>query len=184
MALDFDQPKENELLVRYVYDDIDRLILRNVYQIDTNTSGLRGGSFPRKYTRPKKLLYQDLYTYRNSQTPDYSRRVYQPIIAPPTGTRNGSTVSFSTSIICKSTIYGSGFIWRGSKNDLLLITQAPSYRELASSNTGVFLDGRKVFTLESAIGQLNHTITTASTMYIKAFCMIETGILFSRTLEL
>lgn len=184
MALDFDQPKENELLVKYIYDDMDRLILRNVYQIDTNTSSLRGGSFPNKYTRPKKLLYQDLYTYRNSQNPDYSRRIYQPVITPPTGTRNGSTVSFSTSIICKSTVYGSGFIWRESKDDLLIITQAPPYKFLAGSNAGVFTSGYKGFTLDSAIGQLNHTITTASTMYIKAYCMIETGILFSKTLTL
>jgi hypothetical protein len=181
MALDFDQPKENELFIKYIYDDMDRLILRNVYEFDFNNNG---PGKKRKYIKPKKLLYQDVYKYRNSQSPDDVRRIYQPIIAPPTGTRNGSTVTFTTTINCRSTIKTSGFIWSGDFQSLMFRAQYPKYNDFRSPNDGTFTQSTKNYTFQNATGQLTHTITTASTVYVKAFCMIETGILFSKTIQL
>jgi hypothetical protein len=179
MALEFDQPKENEQYVKYVYDDKDRLILRNVYQADVNYSGIRRN---RNYKKPKKLLYQDLYTYRNSQTPDYCRRIYQPNIAPPTGTRVGSTVSFETNIISKSKVLASGFMWYTEKDLLMKKAQYPDYNALYRSSGSA---NNKTFAEDTNnVGKLNHTITSASTVYVKAYCMLETGILFSKTLTL
>jgi hypothetical protein len=180
MALEFDQPKENELFIKYIYDDMDRLILRNVYEFNV------GAKAPIKNTpnKPKKLLYQDVYRYGNNQDPNNVKRIYQPIITPPTGTRNGSNISFTSTFTCRSNVETYGFIWRSSLDQLMMEAQYPSIGDFRNTNPGLLNDGRLVLQNISGLGQVTHTLTTASTLYIKAFCMIETGILFSKTLTL
>ncbi len=177
MALEFDQPKENEQYVKYVYDDKDRLYLRNVYQLSLTKSG----PFNVNINKPKKLIYQDIYIYRNSQNPDEIRRIYQPIIEPPTGTRVGSTLTFTSNIISKSTVYASGFIFDGDIETLMKRVQYPDYGRLMTSSPSTEARG---FTGNNAVGIITHTRNSASTLYIKAYCMVETGILFSKTLTL
>jgi hypothetical protein len=178
MALEFDQPKENEQYVKYVYDDKDRLYLRNVYQLSLTKSGPLNVAI----NKPKKLIYQDIYIYRNSQTPDEIRRIYQPIIEPPTGTRVGNTLTFTSNIISKSPVYASGFIFDGNIETLMKRAQYPDYRNLMSPPSNS--PNTRSFTSNNAIGIITHTRNSASTLYIKAYCMVETGTLFSRTLTL
>jgi len=177
MALEFDQPKENEQYVKYVYDDKDRLYLRNVYQLTLTKSGPLNVSID----KPKKLIYQDLYIYRNSQNPDEIRRIYQPIVEPPTGARVGNNLTFTSNIISKSTVYASGFIFDENIETLMKRAQYPNYSEYRLSSN---ISNRRVFEGSSAVGNISHSMTIAPTLYIKAFCMIETGILFSKTLTL
>jgi hypothetical protein len=180
MTLDFDQLKENELFVKYIYDDMDRLILRNVYQFNV------GAKAPIKTSpiKPKKLLYQDVYRYGNSQDPNSVKRIYQPIITPPVGTRNGSNISFTSTFTCKSNVETYGFVWRDSLNSLMMEAQYPNIPNLKIGTQGTLIEGRKVLQGHSGLGSLTHTLVTANTLYIKAFCMVETGILFSKTLTL
>jgi hypothetical protein len=177
MALDFDQPKENEQYVKYIYDDKDRLYLRNVYELPI----IKTGRINVNNTKPKKLLYQDLYIYRNSQNPDEIRRIYQPIITAPAGTRNGNNLTFTSNIVSKSTVNASGFIFDENIDTLMKRAQCPDYNDYRFT-TATF--NRRVFTGNNAVGQISYSLTFASTLHIKAFCMIETGILFSKTLTL
>jgi hypothetical protein len=180
MALDFDQPKENELFIKYIYDDMDRLILRNVYEFNV------GAKAPIKTSpnKPKKLLYQDVYRYGNNQDPNIVKRIYQPIITPPTGTRDGSNISFTSTFTCRSNVERYGFIWRNSLDTLMMEAQYPDIPNYKFDQGATLVSGRRVLQGASGLGQLTHTLTTASTLYIKAFCMVETGILFSKTLTL
>lgn len=180
MALDFDQPKENELFIKYIYDDMDRLILRNVYEFNIGPKAPIKGVI----LKPKKLLYQDVYRYGNSQNPNIVKRVYQPIITPPTGTRNGSNITFTASFTCKSTVESYGFIWKENLDNLMMTAQYPDYVGLLGESEGTLNTGRRSLLGARGLGQLTHTLTTANTLYIKAYCIIETGILFSKTLTL
>jgi len=40
----------------------------------------------------------------------------------------------------------------------------------------------QVYTGANALGTLTHTLTSASTHYVKAFAQVETGTLFSKTI--
>ena len=88
MIIEENRPEPNEGKVTYTYDHLDRLLYRNVYQGDVPhlrqapyrvQSGTGGTGKLAGQRKPKKLLYQDYYTYNNNGLRSV-RRIYQPIV--------------------------------------------------------------------------------------------------------
>jgi hypothetical protein len=182
-----DKPEENEGLVTYTYDDYDRLLYRNVYQGDRSRRSrffLKSDGFqPTVWEQadkigPKKLLYQDVYSYNNSTGQKEVRRVYQPIIEI-SGIRDQSGYAVATAnIICRSNVFASGFIYDTNKEALLQQFLYPSSERsdnLYRTATAIGKDG---------VGTIQTTIQNTATLYVKAYAIVETGTLFSKTIEI
>ena len=178
----------------YVYDQYDRVYLKNYYLGITGETHYQGPSQQTKGLRePKKLLYQDIYRYINNTTGQPSKvdRVYQPVISTPVITRNGNNFTVTASVACKSIIIQSGFVYTLSEDELKFHTMYPSPSFLTQGNIGSN-GGRRGsiispnpnyihrFTGYNGLGTITWTTTQASTVYVKAFCAIETGVLFSK----
>ena len=180
-------PNETENLVTYTYDDYDRLLYRNVYR---GVASFRVGQIDPGWTKkPKKLLYQDVYTYEGMKRINPSiKRVYQPVLDFVSLIRDGSSGHFVTAIgnfTCRSPILVSGFIWSINSNLLLNIATKPKNflkENPIASNVGS-ASGFQKFLNPSTFGQKIYTFENASTVYVKMFAQIETGTLFSKTLS-
>jgi len=175
----------------YVYDQYDRVYLKNYYLGNTGRVRYRGASSLVKGLKaPKKLLYQDIYRYINNTTGQPSKidRVYQPVISTPVITRNGNDFTVTASVACKSLIIQSGFVYMLSEDELIFNTVYPSASYLTVGYYGgskryyTFLPSNQIqkFTGYNGLGTITWTTTQASTVYVKAFCAIETGVLFSK----
>lgn len=176
-------PDINSNKITYTYDSYDRLYLKNYY---LGTVGRKKGSwYGFKGQRiPKKLLYQDIYRYKSNVGNGVMRidRVYQPVISIPVLTRVGSNVTSSTTIFCKSPILGSGFVMGLSEQELNGYTLYPSpgmFRPIDLSSFHF-----RVFVGNQGLGELSWSFTQASTVYIRAFCTIETGLLFTKAVSI
>jgi hypothetical protein len=169
-----DRPEPIEGKVTYTYDDHDRLLYRNVYEGDRiDKSSFFDNPTPNSINdRPKKLLYQDVYLYNNHGVADI-KRIYQPVI-DILGVRDGNDYAAVTAhITSRSKVLGSGFIYSESKESLLsqFLYPQPSL-------------GSTSFKGRHAAGTITQTIAINNTLYIKAYAIMETGTLFSKTLTL
>lgn len=187
MDTSLDTPEPNEGLVTYTYDDYDRLLYRNVYQTDIKTQRSRfsSGSTLNSNTdfKPKKLLYQDVYDYNNLGQSTV-KRVYQPVIEFVSAVRDSSTsaiIILTANITCKSQVVASGFVSTTvSKEALLGAFLTPN------TTSGNDLYDTASFRGENAVGTIVHTITqspAAEIIWIKAYAVVATGTLFSKTIE-
>lgn len=184
--------KEDYNLVTETYDDLDRLIYRNYYKFDVPyTSALNPDPssnqrlyVPQEVRKPKKLLYQDVYTYKGERRLSPSiKRVYQPVI-DFTATRVSNTITLIGNFTCRSKILASGFIWT-TLNSEATVVNAMTPRDYFKSSiplTGIPSVSEQVYKGSSAIGTKTRTINSATTHYVKAFVQIETGTLFSKTI--
>lgn len=205
MIIEENRPEPNEGKVTYTYDHLDRLLYRNVYQGDvphlrqawsggnysgsTNSTGKLAGQ-----RKPKKLLYQDYYTYNNNGLRSV-RRIYQPIveILPAVYDGDQDLNVLKANIICKSPVIASGFIWIET-NDTNEGKIKLMYKSMYTTNKFVFggipFDmGDSVYLFRflgsNAIGPITHSITPSGpTMHIKAWAQVETGTLFSKTIQI
>jgi len=171
--------------ITYTYDQYDRVYLKNYY-LGTVPRAIRSrfkgdAGLPSQNTIPKKLLYQDVYRYKsNTAGQPYSiDRIYQPVVSIPILTRVGSNITATVSVVCKSPIVQSGFIYSIS-NELRVATLYPGAEFWYSSATGNMYKANR----NSGIGKLTWVITEASTIYLKAFCTMETGVLFSKVVTI
>lgn len=181
MNTELDTPEPNESLVTYTYDDYDNLIYRNVYDGDRNSFsrrfGLYNDGFPVSNNTnfaPKKLLYQDVYTYNKTTGQRETRRVYQPIIEISGERPSTPTVNVWANIVCRSNVLASGFITSTDKEAFVGQFLYPVQRSLFSAG----------FKGKNATGYITQTFAETATLYIKAYAMIETGVLFSKTLTI
>lgn len=170
-----DKPEINEGKVTYTYDDNDRLLYRNVYDGDRArrsifNSGTVGNNLNFK---PVKLLYQDVYLYNNAGVCDI-KRIYQPEI-DITGYRDDDSFARITAYVtCKSKVLATGFIHAESKEDLLQSFLYP--------NQGLYNNAD--YKGKNAIGELKKLIANFNTIYVKAYVVMETGTLFSKTITI
>lgn len=188
--------KEDYNLVTETYDEWDRLLYVNYFRSDVPYRGATGGdrglgvlSIPSEDRRPKKLLYQDVYTYKEGtrRVAPAVRRVYQPEI-DFSASRDGSTITLTGHFICRSKVLASGFIWNTASADrtMLEALASPNYfngvatvpDELRANNANQIYRG------SNALGTKTHTINSNDTHFIKAFVQIETGTLFSKTITI
>jgi len=198
MIIEENRPEPNEGKVTYTYDHLDRLLYRNVYQGDAAHKRFTGvqDDLPQKALivgerKPKKLLYQDYYTYNNNGLRSV-RRIYQPIVEAPTSTYNSSLSAYTikTNILCKSPVIVSGFMYiqTGDENEaktklIYKSMYTPIKLVRGFSNDGSLGDNVSSvrFTGKNATGTITHTLPNES-HYLKAFAQIETGTLFSKTI--
>lgn len=197
-------PELNANKISYVYDKYDRMYIKNYY-VGTVGRGRQKGARASKQTifvgqrKPKKLLYQDVYRYKDNHSPDFFRidRIYQPVISPveifyesPGG--YPKTKKFRSFITCKSPILGSGFIFfignsGNRQSNLLRRTLYPDWDVYnpASGNTNTDII---LFPGDSGLGEITgqhtKTIPGPAGYSVKAFCTIETGVLFSPSISL
>jgi hypothetical protein len=173
-----DRPEVIEGKVTYTYDDNDRLLYRNVYEgdrIGRSTLFADSASFSRQ-DKPKKLLYQDVYLYNNNGLSDI-KRIYQPTI-DIMGVRNDNDAAVITAhITCRSKVLCSGFIYNDDLNpDKESILKKFLYPSRLLSNSQ--FRGRR------AVGTIQTTIPNNVLLHVKAYAMMETGTLFSKTLTI
>jgi hypothetical protein len=170
-----DRPEINEGKVTYTYDDNDRLLYRNVYDGDRArrsifNSGTVGNNLNFK---PIKLLYQDVYLYNNAGVCDI-KRIYQPEI-DITGYRDDDAFARVIAFVtCKSKVLATGFIWNASKENLLESFLYPNKNLFNNAD----YKGKR------AVGELKKTIINFSTIHVKAYVVMETGTLFSKTITI
>jgi hypothetical protein len=178
--------REDYNLVTETYDEWDRLLYVNYFKTDVpyrsainakdgNIQFLDSGE-----RRPKKLLYQDVYTYKEGtrRVAPAIRRVYQPVI-DFSASRNGSVITLNGSFICRSKVLTSGFIWSSDPQSVMNeALMPPNYFKNSSG-----LNDRQLYRGANALGLRTHVINSASTRHIKAFVQIETGTLFSKTIS-
>lgn len=203
MIIEENRPEPNEGKVTYTYDHLDRLLYRNVYQGDVpHLRQASQGGYYSGYSdgtgklagqrKPKKLLYQDYYTYNNNGLRSV-RRIYQPIveILPAVYDEDPDTYTVTANIICKSPVIASGFIWiettdAGEGKAKLM------YKSMYTNNKFVLDYGSNTFDLNddvqgirftgrNALGAITHTLNVNGN-FIKAWTQIETGTLFSKTI--
>jgi len=155
----------------YTYDRYDRVFIKNYY---FRTEYYFNGS---NSETPKKLLYQDLYKYKNdtNNTPIKIERIYQPIISTPEIVRNGNNVTVSSTFVCKTPVWYSGFVISTDYNFIKKQTLYPD---------GQLSNGNPTYQRNLALGSKSYTFTQASTVYVKAYCAVETGVLFSRLVSI
>ena len=194
MITDENRPEPNEGKVTYTYDHLDRLLYRNVYQGDaphlrqspTGTGKLAG------QRKPKKLLYQDYYTYNNNGLRSV-RRIYQPIveILPAVYDGDQDLNVLKANIICKSPVIASGFIWIET-NDTNEGKIKLMYKSMYTTNKFVFGDNPAHleddvylfrFLGSNAVGPITYTLSNAP-HFAKAWAQVETGTLFSKTIQI
>jgi hypothetical protein len=186
--------EDNNILVTYTYDDLDRLIYKNYYKTDVPYSisnGPRSGKSFVNEKKPKKLIYQDVYTYKGKRllSPNI-KRVHQPLIEA-SAIRVINQVTVSANIMCQSTVLASGFMW-STNNDTIfraMLRPANFFKYGDDSGNINMLDAGvslpfKSFKGPNAVGAKRHIITSSPTIYIKAFAQVETGTLFSKTIEI
>ena len=160
--------------ITYTYDQYDRVYLKNYYL----------GTVPRaRYNRtksnspfvPKKLLYQDVYRYRSNTAnqPYFIDRIYQPIISTPVLTRNSTVVTATASVTCKSPILQSGFIYDSNTSLLKILTLYP--------NAGFWQGGQNKLLGNNGMGKITLQFDGGAGVYVKAYCTMETGVLFTKT---
>jgi hypothetical protein len=162
--------------ITYTYDQYDRVYLKNYYL--GTVPRARYGRYKSSSPIPKKLLYQDIYRYRSNTAnePYFIDRIYQPIISIPVLSRNGNDVTAIASVVCKSPIVQSGFIYNTDVNALAVATMYPGigfWRGGINANIG-----------NNGIGQINLLFTDPATVYVKAYCTMETGVLFSKAVSI
>lgn len=175
----------NENLVTYTYDEWDRVLYKNVFRIDVpyrssvNAQNNSIQNIPQQDRKPKKLIYQDVYTYKNGtrKVAPSIKRVHQPVIEF-SASRVSNIITLNGDITCRSKVLASGFIWSTTGVDATVAEamMPPNYFKGAASAT------RQIYTGANALGTLTHTLTSASTHYVKAFAQVETGTLFSKTI--
>jgi hypothetical protein len=196
MIIDENRPEPNEGKVTYTYDHLDRLLYRNVYQGDAAHKRFTGvlDDQPRKAIivgerKPKKLLYQDYYTYNNNGLRSV-RRIYQPIVEAPTFTFHEGDYTIKTNIICKSPVIASGFMWiqtNDSNDAKIKLMYKGMYTPIklvrGYNNDGDL--GDNVYSVrfigKNATGTITYILPN-NAYYLKAFAQIETGTLFSKTI--
>ena len=178
--------------ITYTYDQYDRVYLKNYYLGITGNVKPQGQSLQTKGIArvPKKLLYQDIYRYSSNTAnqPCSIDRAYQPVISTPVITRNGSNFTATASVACKSIIIQSGFVYMLSQDELAMQTLYPtpnyqtngSYSPSSKKNYAAPLGNLYKLAGYNGLGTITWTATQASTVYLKAFCAIETGVLFSK----
>lgn len=188
-------PELNANKITYTYDAYDRIFLKNYY---LGSVGRRRGGYP-SFTgprKPKKLLYQDVYRYKSNISNSVLRidRIYTPIISSPTISRDGSNVVLTANITSKSPILGSGFMYAHSlshnrENMLNTYTLYPPtmfYKPGINALTGNDGDSAPryiVYTGDNGIGKISWSFTEAESIAVKAFCTMETGVLFSKAVS-
>lgn len=184
--------KEDYNLVTETYDEWDRLLYVNYFRSDVPYRGAIGGSFglgvlsiPSEDRRPKKLLYQDVYTYKEGtrRVAPAVRRVYQPEI-DFSASRDGSTITLTGHFICRSKVLASGFIWNTTSADRTMLEALTPQNYFKPSIDAVPGITRQVYTGSNALGTKTYTIDNNDTHFIKAFVQIETGTLFSKTITI
>jgi len=161
--------------ITYTYDQYDRLYLKNYYLGTVPRARYR--RYKSSSPKPKKLLYQDVYRYRSNTAnqPYFVDRIYQPVISTPVLTRDASNnITATASVVCKSPIVQSGFIYDYDPNALAVHVLYPSadfWRGGNNANIG-----------NNGIGQitLSFNTVTYSAVYVRAYCTMETGVLFSK----
>jgi hypothetical protein len=202
MIIDENRPEPNEGKVTYTYDHLDRLLYRNVYQGDvphlravpTGVGQYNSGNPASTgkligQRKPKKLLYQDYYTYNNNGLRSV-KRIYQPIVEAPTFNFDDGINTIKTNILCKSPVIVSGFMYiqTGDENEakaklmyksmytsIILVGGFNNNGDLGDNVSSVRFIGK------NATGTITHTLPN-SVYYLKAFAQIETGTLFSKTI--
>ena len=202
MIIDENRPEPNEGKVTYTYDHLDRLLYRNVYQGDVphlrqtsglDASGIGGGTGKLAGQRkPKKLLYQDYYTYNNNGLRSV-RRIYQPIVETPSFSRDENDYPIlATNIICKSPVIASGFMWiqAGDSNEgkiKLMYKGMYTTNKFVIGNNPIHLEDDVYlfrFLGSNAVGPITYTLNSNATYFVKAWAQVETGTLFSKTIQI
>lgn len=165
--------------VTYTLDELDRVYLRNVYKDDTvqrarnpgigNTGGLVLS--PQK---PKELIYQDVHYY-NTNVGGLAKikRLYKPQISTPIDA--GGTITATVS--SESHIIAAGFHYSANEDSFLFKVIQPRLLNQISSYW------HHTFTVPIGTA-VTLTKASAGGGYYKAFAIIETGTLFSRTLAI
>lgn len=192
-----DLPPDLELnanKITYTYDSYDRVYLKNYY---LGSVGRRRGGYP-SFTgprKPKKLLYQDVYRYKSNISNSVSRidRIYTPTISLPTISRVGSNVVLTAVITSKSPILGSGFMYAYSNtydrdNMLNTYTLYPPTMIYKPGINNTFNDGDTVprfivYPGNLGLGTITWSFTQSESIAVKAFCTMETGVLFTKVVS-
>jgi hypothetical protein len=193
MIIEENRPEPNEGKVTYTYDHLDRLLYRNVYQGDVphlravpNGTGKLAGQ-----RKPKKLLYQDYYTYNNNGLRSV-RRIYQPIVETPSFSRDENDYPvLRTNIICKSPVIASGFMWvqtNDSNNGKIKLMYKSMYttNKFVIGNNPIHLEDDVYlfrFLGKNAVGPIAYTLNN-DYYFVKAWAQVETGTLFSKTIQI
>lgn len=187
-------PELNANKITYTYDSYDRVYLKNYY---LGSVGRRRGGYP-SFTgprKPKKLLYQDVYRYKSNISNEILRidRVYTPTISLQNISRAGSNVVLTAQITSKSPILGSGFMYAHNlthnRDEMLNIyTLYPPSQIYKPGSTQTFNDGNsapavRVFRGDEGIGTIEWSFTESESIAVKAFCTMETGVLFSKVIS-
>jgi hypothetical protein len=201
MIIDENRPEPNEGKVTYTYDHLDRLLYRNVYQGDvphlrqTSERSYIGSGGTGKLAgqrKPKKLLYQDYYTYNNNGLRSV-RRIYQPIVETPSFSRDENDYPIlATNIICKSPVIASGFMWiqAGDSNEgkiKLMYKGMYTTNKFVIGNNPIHLEDDVYlfrFLGSNAVGPITYTLNSNATYFVKAWAQVETGTLFSKTIQI
>ena len=173
-------------LVTETYDDWDRLIYKNYYRavVPSRQGSIPWLSYYPNNKKPKKLLYQDVYVYEGKKRiQSHIKRVYQPMIDFIGLQRNSNNVTATANFSCGSIILVSGFIWSDTIDKLAnLMCRPPNFLVEDFDNTG---NGTQKYLENNTVGQKVYTITgSSSPVYVKAFAQIETGTLFTKTLNI
>ena len=205
-------PELNANQISYVYDKYDRVYIKNYYlgtvgrgRQKATPPGRNAGAKVQKSVfvgekKPKKLLYQDVYRYKDYYTPDIFKidRIYQPLISPieitlNTGSRYPKRWEYRSFISCKSPILGSGFIYSDSNNSttrkqtLLYRTLYPDW-DIYNPNSAHIPTGTVLYIGTAGLGEILGSYTKGivgpGTRMVKAFCAVETGVLFSPAITL
>ena len=166
----------------YTYDQYDRVYLKNYY-LGTIPRSRHSKTKPdinlsTHNTVPKKLLYQDVYRYKSNTAnePYFIDRVYQPVISTPVlSVDNNNNLIMTSTVVCKSPIVQSGFIYSDNVNNIATRTLYPDKRFWNLGN------GYQYSVLgNSGLGKITFIFNyTWNTVYVKAYCTMETGVLFS-----
>jgi hypothetical protein len=203
MIIDENRPEPNEGKVTYTYDHLDRLLYRNVYQGDvphlravpnggSYTSGSSATGKVAGQRKPKKLLYQDYYTYNNNGLRSV-RRIYQPIVEAPSFSRDENDYPIlRTNIICKSPVIASGFMWvqTNDSNDgkiKLMYKSMYTTNKFVIGNNPIHLEDDVYlfrFLGSNAVGPITYTLNSYAIHFVKAWAQVETGTLFSKTIQI
>ena len=201
MIIDENRPEPNEGKVTYTYDHLDRLLYRNVYQGDvphlrqTNVRSFADSGGTGKLAgqrKPKKLLYQDYYTYNNNGLRSV-RRIYQPIVETPSFSRDANyRPILTTNIICKSPVIASGFMWiqtYDSNEGKIKLMYKGMYttNKFVIGNNPIHLEDEVYlfrFLVSNAVGSITYTLNSNVTYFVKAWAQVETGTLFSKTIQI
>lgn len=169
--------------ITYTYDQYDRVYLKNYYLGTVQRARYFVGRPNNLSATPKKLLYQDVYRYKsnNANQPHFVDRIYQPIVATPRLIRDAvfpnTAITATASVVCKSAIVQSGFVYALSTDALAIKTLYPGKSFWNNGYADAFIYSQLG---SNGIGQLTWNFVEAATVYVKAYCTMETGVLFSK----